>query len=183
MFRLSRDMVVRPPCTPGSAEDVDKEHRWLPQLAPSLPAAVAAPLGKGLRAGGFPWPWSVYGRLDGENPVPGRFAESRALARDLARFVAALHRIGPSGGPASYRAEPLSARDADTRAAIGALGGIVDAGAAVAAWEAALRTPGWDGPRVWVHADLQPGNLLLAEGRLGAVVDFGVWAWESPRST
>ncbi|MFG3305073.1 aminoglycoside phosphotransferase family protein [Streptomyces wuyuanensis] len=173
MFRLGRDMVVRLPCTPGAAEDVDKEHQWLPRLAASLPAAVPAPLGRGLPAGGFPWPWSVYGWLDGENPVPGRLAEPRALAGDLARFVAALHGIDPSGGPASYRAEPLCARDADTRAAIGALGGIVDAGAAVAAWEAALRAPGWDGPRVWVHADLQPGNLLLEEGRLGAVIDFG----------
>ncbi|MEU6707277.1 phosphotransferase [Streptomyces wuyuanensis] len=111
--------------------------------------------------------------MDGESPVPGRLAEPRALAGDMARFVAAPHRIDPPGGPASHRAEPLCARDAGTRAAIGALGGIVDAGAAVAAWEAALRAPGWDGPRVWVRADLQPGNLLLAEGRLGAVIDFG----------
>ncbi|TLQ42144.1 aminoglycoside phosphotransferase family protein [Streptomyces marianii] len=173
MFRLGRDMVVRLPCTPGSADDVDKEHRWLPRLAPNLPTAVPAPLGKGVPGGGFPWPWSVYGWLDGENPVPGRLAAPLPLAGDLAGFVAALHRIDPADAPASYRAEPLSARDADTRAAIGALEGIVDAGAAVAAWEASLRAPGRDGPRVWVHADLQPGNLLLVGGRLGAVIDFG----------
>ncbi|MCZ7456362.1 aminoglycoside phosphotransferase family protein [Streptomyces sp. WMMC940] len=173
MFRLGRDMVVRLPCTPGSADDVDKEHQWLPRLAPSLPAAVPAPLGKGVPGGGFPWPWSVYGWLDGENPVPGRLAEPLALAGDLAGFVGALHGIDPADGPASYRAEPLRARDAGTRAAIGALEGIVDAGAAVAAWEASLRVPGRDGPRVWVHADLQPGNLLLVGGRLGAVIDFG----------
>lgn len=173
MFRLGRDMVVRLPRTPGSADDVDKEHRWLPRLAPGLPAAVPAPLGKGVPGGGFPWSWSVYGWLDGENPVPGRLAEPLALAGDLAGFVGALHRIDPADGPVSCRAEPLCARDAGTRAAIGALEGIVDAGAAVAAWEASLRVPGRDGPRVWVHADLQPGNLLLVGGRLGAVIDFG----------
>ncbi|MFF4746049.1 phosphotransferase [Streptomyces sp. NPDC001268] len=89
---------------------------------------------------------------------------------------AALHRVDTSDGPVSYRAEPLSARDADTRAAIGALDGpdgTVDASAAVAAWEASLRVPGWNGPRVWAHADLQPGNLLLVGGRLGAVIDLG----------
>ncbi|MEU8385457.1 phosphotransferase, partial [Streptosporangium sp. NPDC048865] len=63
--------------------------------------------------------------------------------------------------------------DAPTRAAIGELRRTIDTGAATAAWEAALTTPGWTGPPVWVHSDLMPGNLLLVRGRLGAVIDFG----------
>ncbi|MFJ2476434.1 phosphotransferase [Streptomyces sp. NPDC087659] len=88
---------MRLPRTRGSADDVDREHWWLTRIAPSLPAAVPAPLGRGVPAGGFPWPWSVYGRLSGENPVSGRLAGPTAFAGDLAEFVAALHRVAPSG--------------------------------------------------------------------------------------
>ncbi|MEU0596992.1 aminoglycoside phosphotransferase family protein [Streptomyces sp. NPDC006393] len=176
MYRLGEDMVVRLPRTAGAAEDVAKEHTWLPRLAPLLPVAVPEPLGRGAPAEAWPWPWSVYRWLDGENPAvgtAGTIGESGRLAEDLAGFVAALHRIDPAGGPASYRCEPLAARDGETREAIGALRGAVDALAATALWEEALRAPAPTGPPVWIHADLQPGNVLVTGGRLSAVIDFG----------
>ncbi|MEU1541560.1 aminoglycoside phosphotransferase family protein [Actinacidiphila glaucinigra] len=173
MYRLGTDMVVRLPRTAGAADDVDKEHRWLPRLAPGLPASVPTPLGRGAPVEGYPWPWSVYGWLEGENPVVGRLAEPAALAGDLAAFVAALQRVGPAGAPPAYRGEPLAARDRATRSAIDVLRTEVDAAAAGAVWEAALAAPEPQGRPVWVHADLQPGNLLVADGRLSAVIDFG----------
>ncbi|MEV8566819.1 aminoglycoside phosphotransferase family protein [Streptomyces sp. NPDC051322] len=173
MYRLGRDLVVRLPRIPGAAGDVEKEHRWLPRLAPSLPVAVPVPLGRGAPAEGYPWPWSVYHWLPGENPTAERVPRPDLLAADLARFVAALHRIDPADGSASYRSEPLAGRDAETRGAIGDLRGIVDTASATAAWDAALRAPARPGPAVWIHADLQPGNLLVADGRLSAVIDFG----------
>jgi aminoglycoside phosphotransferase (APT) family kinase protein len=39
--------------------------------------------------------------------------------------------------------------------------------------EESLNAPAWDGEEVWVHGDLLPGNLLVADGRLSAVIDFG----------
>jgi aminoglycoside phosphotransferase (APT) family kinase protein len=50
---------------------------------------------------------------------------------------------------------------------------MLDAGAVTAAWAAALQAPAWDGPPVWLHGDLQSGNLLAVQGRLRAVIDFG----------
>ncbi|MBF9069309.1 aminoglycoside phosphotransferase family protein [Streptacidiphilus sp. NEAU-YB345] len=179
MFRLGEEMVVRLPRIAGAAADVEKEQHWLRRLAPQLPCAVPAPLGVGTPAHGYPWAWSVYGWLDGVNPTVGQDAlpESEQLAddlaADLAAFVTALHRIDPDGGPASYRSEPLSARDQATRRAIADLHELIDADAATAVWEAALRAPEWSGPTVWIHADLQPGNVLVADGRLSAVIDFG----------
>ncbi|MGX1885935.1 aminoglycoside phosphotransferase family protein [Streptomyces sp. NPDC055287] len=173
MYRLGEEMVVRLPLGAGPADDVAKEHRWLPRLAPPLPVAIPVPLGKGTPAEGYPWHWSVYRWLEGENPAVGRVADSGSLAGDLAEFVAALHRITPADGPPSYRSEPLAARDAETRDAIGELRGIVDTDAATAAWEVALKAPARPGPAVWIHADLQPGNLLMTRGRLSAVIDFG----------
>lgn len=173
MYRLGKDMVVRLPRTAGAAGDVAKEHTWLPRLAPSLPAAVPVPLGRGAPAEGWPWPWSVYRWLGGENPAVGGIGEPGRLAGDLAEFVAALHRIDPGDGPPSYRSEPLAARDEATRDAIAALGDAVDATVTTAAWEESLRAPAPAGPPVWIHADLQPGNVLVVRGRLSAVIDFG----------
>ncbi|WP_320783010.1 aminoglycoside phosphotransferase family protein [Streptomyces sp. CRN 30] len=177
MFRLGADLVVRLPRTEGAARDIGKEHTWLPRLAPLLPVPVPAPLVKGAPGAGHPWEWSVSRWLDGAHPWPGRATAPGtgpdALARDLAAFVTALHRADPADGPPSYRAEPLAERDAVTRAALAELREEVDTGAAAAVWEAALEAPAHPGPPVWIHADLQPGNVLTARGRLSAVLDFG----------
>ncbi|NUK15948.1 aminoglycoside phosphotransferase family protein [Streptomyces lunaelactis] len=180
MYRLGADMVVRLPRIAGAANDVEKEHQWLPRLAPRLPVAIPVPLGKGRPAEGYPWHWSVYRWLEGENPAVERIAEPGLLAKDLAEFVAALHRIDPADGPPSYRSERLAMRDAATRHAIEELHGMVDTDAATAAWDAALQAPARPGPAVWVHADLQPGNLLIVRGRLSAVIDFGCLGVSDP---
>lgn len=145
---------------------------------PLLPLAVPAPLAKGAPGEGYPWPWSVYRWLEGEDATTGRLADPGQAAKGLARFVAALRRIDPTDGASpgphnSFRGVPLAVRDADTRAAISSLHGTLDTDAATAAWEASLRAPAWDESPVWVHGDLQPGNLLAVRGRLGAVIDFG----------
>ncbi len=99
------------------------------------------------------------------------------LAGDLAGFVAAMRSITLPEAPEAYRGGPIASLDASTRAAIEELRGIpqegVDCDAATAAWEDALRAPDWDGPPVWLHADLMPGNLLMDRGRLTSVIDFG----------
>jgi aminoglycoside phosphotransferase (APT) family kinase protein len=173
LYRLGDDMAVRLPRIQWAVEDVDKEHQWLPRLAPLLPVAVPVPLGKGEPAEGYPWHWSIYPWLDGENPAVDGITDPGSLATELAQFVAALHRIDPTGGPPASRGIPLADRDAPTRTAIDALQGIVDTAAATAAWDAAAQTPAWPGPPVWVHGDLSPGNLLTVDGRLSAVIDFG----------
>ncbi|MEU1493951.1 aminoglycoside phosphotransferase family protein [Streptomyces sp. NPDC005776] len=173
MFRLGENLVVRLPRTAGSADDTVKEHHWLPRLAPSLPVAVPVPLGAGVPGEGYPWPWSVYEWIDGNCPKAGDTAEAAPLARDLARFTTALHRVDPTGGPPSYRSETLAARDPAVRAALADLHADIDTPAATEVWEAALRAPAPAGPPVWIHADLQPGNMLTADRRLTAVIDFG----------
>ncbi|MCX4667467.1 aminoglycoside phosphotransferase family protein [Streptomyces sp. NBC_01381] len=173
IYRIGDDMAVRLPRVAGGVDDVRTEVEHLPRLAERVPFAVPAPLGKGEPGDGYPWPWYVYRWLDGANPLIGGVAEPKLLAADLARFVTALHRVEPTGLPTAYRPGPLAPRDRDTRDAIAQLDGVIDTGAAAAAWDAALRAPEWAGPPVWVHADLQPGNLLTTGGRLSAVIDFG----------
>ncbi|GHG54629.1 aminoglycoside phosphotransferase family protein [Streptomyces griseocarneus] len=177
MYRLGDDMVVRLPLVKGGAEDVSMEREWLPRLAPLLATAIPEVLGAGEPAEGYPWPWSVYRWRGGENPEAGALSEPVPLAGDLAGFVAAMRSITLPGAPTAHRGGPLASLDADTRAAIEELRRIpqedVDCDAVTAVWEDALRAPGWDGPPVWLHADLMPGNLLVAGGRLTSVIDFG----------
>jgi aminoglycoside phosphotransferase (APT) family kinase protein len=177
MYRLGDDMVVRLPLVQGGAGDVSLEREWLPRLAPLLPTHVPELLGDGEPAEGYPWPWSVYRWLAGENPEAGALSEPVLLAGDLAEFVAAMRSITLPGAPQAHRGGPVASLDAETRAAIEELRQIpqegVDCDAATAVWEEALRAPGWDGPPVWLHADLMPGNLLVDGGRLTSVIDFG----------
>ena len=173
MFRLGADLAVRLPCRPGAAADIEKEHVWLLRLAPVLPGAVPVPVAMGRPGAGYPWRWSVYRWLEGESPAIAQLGQPELLAEDLAAFASALHRVSPAGAPPSFRCEPLSERDAPARAAIGQVHGLVDAAAVIAVWEDALTAPGPAGRPMWIHADLQPGNLLTtASGRLSAVIDF-----------
>ncbi|RAG81157.1 phosphotransferase [Streptacidiphilus pinicola] len=173
MFRLGADMVVRLPRRAGAAKDIDMEHEWLPRLGAQLPTPIPVPLAQGTPQEGYPWRWSVYEWLDGTNPVVGRLTAPKLLATDLAAFVTTLRRTDPADGPASYRSEPLPQRDADTRRALADVRDLVDQGAALSVWESALRAPEWTNAPVWIHSDLQPGNLLVSpEGRLSAVIDF-----------
>ncbi len=115
----------------------------------------------------------MYGWLDGRNPAAGALDAPETLAKELADFIRALRRVDAEGGPPHYRAVPLSARDTPTRSALAQLTGAVDTEAVTALWEEALRAPEHTGPPVWAHADLSPGNMLVSEGRLSAVIDFG----------
>ncbi|KOU30698.1 phosphotransferase [Streptomyces sp. WM6372] len=177
MYRLGEDMTVRLPRIPDAEGQVAKEQRWLPHLAPHVPLDVPVPLGHGAPGEGYPFAWSVYRWLDGENLYDEPLAEHglRDAAAGLGRFVAALHRVDTAGAPTSFRGGPVGTADAGVRAAIRDLGaaGTHDAGAATAAWEAAVRAPQWQGAPVWLHGDLLPGNLLGRRGRLSAVIDFG----------
>jgi aminoglycoside phosphotransferase (APT) family kinase protein len=180
LYRLGEDMAVRLPRIPSAVGQVEKEQRWLPRLASHLPLAIPTPLAEGSPGDGYPYPWSVYCWLAGENATLERLADPRQAARDLAHFITALQQIDPSGGPApgahnSGRGAPLAPRDAETRAAIAWLhdNDMLDGDLLTTAWKASLQAPVWDGPPVWLHGDLQSGNLLASHGRLSAVIDFG----------
>jgi aminoglycoside phosphotransferase (APT) family kinase protein len=177
IYRLGSDIAVRLPRIKGATEPMEKEHLWLPRLALHLPLAIPVPLAKGRPGEGYPWHWSVYRWLEGENAERGGIAEEGQAARDLAHFIIALQRIDTAGWPAplppiSSRGVPLSTRDTPTRAAIAELSGMLDTSAVTVVWETALQVPTWHGPPVWTHGDLLPGNLLVQRGRISAVIDF-----------
>jgi aminoglycoside phosphotransferase (APT) family kinase protein len=178
IYRLGDDMSVRLPRIHWATGQIEKEQRWLPILAPQLPLAIPVPLAKGDPGEGYPWHWCVSPWLPGEDATAEHIRDLDEAAVDLAAFIAALQRIDITGGPRPgrhnfFRGVPLAVRDDHLRKAIAHWDGLVDIDAVKAAWEAALEAPVWDGPPVWIHGDLVPGNLLVAGGRLSAVIDFG----------
>ncbi|HEV2757657.1 MAG TPA: aminoglycoside phosphotransferase family protein [Actinomycetota bacterium] len=176
-FRLGTDKLVRLPSSRWYVEQVEKEQHWLPILAEQLPLPIPEPLAKGEPGAGFPRPWSVYRWHDGDLATIDRIPDLPGFASDLAGFLTKLFAIDPTGGPSPgqhnfFRGAPVGTYDAETRYAIEALAGEIDAGAAAAVWEAALAAT-WQGPPVWFHGDVSPSNLLVVDGRLAAVIDFG----------
>lgn len=178
MYRLGAEMALRFPRVPRVVAQVEKEQRWLPWLAPQLPLAIPMPLARGLPGDGYPWNWSVYRWLEGENAAQTMPSAFDQAAVTLAGFISALWTIDPADGPMPGahnfgRGVPLAERDAATRQATAELGDTIDADAVSAVWESALAAPEWSGPPVWIHGDLMPGNLLVRDGQISAVIDFG----------
>jgi aminoglycoside phosphotransferase (APT) family kinase protein len=176
-FHLGDEMTVRLPSAEGYAGQGVKEQRWLPRLAPLLPLPIPVPLAMGVPAEGFPWHWSVYPWLEGEIATIGRIDDLTQFASTLARFLAALQQIDPAGGPVPgqhsfFRGGPLETYDPQTRETIAALHGRIHTDKVTAVWEAALNAT-WHSPPVWFHGDVFATNLLVREGHLGAVIDFG----------
>ncbi|MHC1560872.1 aminoglycoside phosphotransferase family protein [Actinomycetospora sp. C-140] len=180
VYQLGDDLVARFPVRASAAAQVAVEQRWLPVLAPAVPVPIPAPVGHGRPGHGYPWPWSVLRWLPGEDATRAPVADPHALARDLAAVACGLRGVDAAGGPdpaASGRGVPLADRDGEVRAALDALRAApepgIDLAAAARVWDAARDAPVHHGPPSWLHGDLLPGNLLIREGRLSAVIDFG----------
>jgi aminoglycoside phosphotransferase (APT) family kinase protein len=176
-FRLGSELTIRLPSGGWYAQQVDKEQRWLPVLAPQLPLPIPMPVAKGEPDSGFPYPWSVYRWLDGELASKAQIADLPAFATALARFLTALGGIDATGGPAPgqhnfYRGGPLATYEEEALRAIDTLGSEIPADAVQRVWDDAMTTL-WDGPPVWLHGDVATGNLLVRDAQLGAVIDFG----------
>jgi aminoglycoside phosphotransferase (APT) family kinase protein len=187
LYRLGADLLVRLPRQPRGSETVTKEARWLPYVAPALPVAVPTIVAVGEPDVGYPERWSVVRWLDGElgdAPI-GPAAAAHGLARDLADVVVALGELAvPSDALADpalrwYRGEPLGAMDAAMKRYLAECRRLpaldLDVDACLRVWEAAVVRAGTVNvvaPR-WLHGDLLAENLLLREGGLSAVLDFG----------
>lgn len=178
IYRLGDEMVVRLPYRPVRDEQIEKLDHWLPRLAPHLPLRIPEPLARGAPTREYPAAWSVVRWLEGEEASLERLADPIEAARTLAAFVRALIAVDATGGPGPgthnfFRGVPLAARDDMTRKSIGESEGLVDTRAVMQAWEHDLAAPVWDRPPTWLHGDLVPDNLLLTDGRLNAVIDWG----------
>ncbi len=183
IYRLGSEMAVRLPRINWALGQIEKEFRWMPKLAPQLPLTIPQPIVRGRPNNLYPYEWAVYRWIKGENLTVDRVADPCQAASDLAQFIIALQQIDTTDAPragANSRGASLKMRDEATRAAIVAMGDLIDANRALAVWEAALDAGEWEGEPVWYHGDLLIGNLLFEDGKLNAVIDFSGLAVGDP---
>ncbi|APR98930.1 aminoglycoside phosphotransferase family protein [Wolbachia endosymbiont of Folsomia candida] len=183
-FHLGEHMLVRMPSAEKYAMQVEKEQKWLPRLAPLLPLSIPEPLAMGKPGEGYQWRWSIYRWIDGEIAASANIADQCDFATSLAQFLIALQSIDTTDGPLPgqhnfYRGGALMTYYTEVRQAIAVLKGKIDIGTATELWEAALETT-WQCSPVWFHGDVSAGNLLVQEGKLSAVIDFGMMGIGDP---
>ena len=183
-FRVGNDLVARLPSAAGYAAAVAKEHRWLPVLAPQLPVPIPVPVARGRPGCGYPWSWSLYRWLPGAPARADEIADPVAFAADVAGFLVALQTVDASSGPPpgsdnGFRGAPVTTYDGQVRATVTAMRDHLDGAAVLDVWnEAVSALPA--GRPVWVDGDFTGSNLLVKDGRLAAVIDFGCCAVGDP---
>jgi aminoglycoside phosphotransferase (APT) family kinase protein len=176
LWRLGDELAVRMPRTERAPSLLRNEHRWLPALAPGLPLPVPTPRRIGEPSARFPRPWTIA------TWVPGEPADHTPISHDhaadtLAGFLTALHVNAPAEAPVSPdRGVPLKTLAED----FGKLFEEVASEDAAAdlrnvqnVWDEALAAPDWRRPPVWLHGDLHPANVVVSDGTLSGVIDFG----------
>ncbi|HET7900037.1 MAG TPA: aminoglycoside phosphotransferase family protein [Candidatus Nanopelagicales bacterium] len=177
LFRLGDDLVVRVPRVDWAIDQVERDARWLPVIAPYVDVALPLQVAAGDPDLGYPWRWSVCRWIAGRTPDRRDPHDRAALAEPLGRFCRALHGIPVDGGPRAgvevSRGVPLVERDELTREAIDAVADELHAPSLRGAWEESLGAPAYDGEGVWFHGDLLWGNLIVNDDGLVGVIDWG----------
>jgi aminoglycoside phosphotransferase (APT) family kinase protein len=174
LYRVGDGLVARLPRRALGAQIIVNEQRWLPELAPRLPLPIPSPERTGVPACGYPYSWSVVPYLPGVPAATVSSFDPAAAAAAVGGFLGALHVPAPADAPANpFRGVPLAQRAGTFAANLALIGGRVDRDAVLRAWVAALTAPGYDGPPVWLHGDLHPANILVNDGQVSGVIDFG----------
>lgn len=184
IWRLGPALCLRMPKVEWAATSVARECTFLPRMA-ELPLTVPKIVARGEPDDAYPYVWSVCEWIEGDAVGFDALTDPIQAAKDLGGFIRALRLKDTGGGPVAgrdnnLRGGPLIARNLHTRRAISNLAFEIDAGRALAIWENAVAAPQYDGPGVWIHSDIKEGNLLARDGRLSAVIDFGMLAVGDP---
>lgn len=181
IYRLGSDLAVRLPRAAEFTPALEREATLLPVLGPALPLAIPELVAVGVPTEDYPSTWSILRWIDGAPMAGTSVDDPESAAERLGAFVEALRSIEVAGEPSTnQRGRPLAASDEWTRASIAAVAGEFDPVVLTARWESALAVPSWDGATTWIHGDLLPGNLLIRDGDLTAVIDFGECAVGNP---
>ncbi|GIL29450.1 aminoglycoside phosphotransferase family protein [Actinocatenispora comari] len=175
LYRLGDELVARFPLRPDDGAELRAERDHARLLAPHLPMPVPETVGIGGPGAGYPGAWSVCRWLAGDSADRRPPTDRARLATDLAGFVAALHAVDTGGRAAvtAGRGSTLSTLDDEVRAALRDCAELVDTGRLTRIWDDCLAADPYRGPGAWLHADLMPGNLLLRDDTLVAVLDLG----------
>ena len=173
LFRLGDRLAVRLPRRAAAAALVAHEQQWLPRLEDQLALPIPVPVRRGVPAHGYPWRWSVVPWLPG---ITADLDEPRApQAERLAEFLCSLHVPASADAPTNpYRGVPLRQRASAAHVRLRRLRGKTDliTPAITRIWQEALDAP-LDVASTWLHGDLHPRNVLVEQGVISGIIDWG----------
>ena len=173
IFRLGEDLAVRLPRRTVAVTLIENEQRWLSVLAPGLPVPVPVPVRIGAPSEAFGWPWSITPWFVGHPLARQPPADRRPYARELGHFLARLHTPAAPDAPRNpVRGIPLAGRSEALHRQLETVA--LDRPDVLRQhWDRLVDTPVWSGPPLWLHGDPHPGNVLVRDGTVSAVIDFG----------
>jgi aminoglycoside phosphotransferase (APT) family kinase protein len=183
-YRLGDEMIARLPSAPRYEEKINKEFIWLPKLAPLLPLQIPFPLEKGTSCKDYPFNWLINRWIEGQTACTGQINDLTEFAFTLASFLTTFQHIDTNNAPlaglhSSYRGGSIAFYNKEVNQALNLLQGKIDSERAKNIWEKGLTTS-WKKKPLWVHGDINLGNLLVRDGKLVAIIDFGQLAIGDP---
>lgn len=173
IFRVGDSHCLRLPRVREWAADIEKEWKVLPYLAPHLTLSVPEPVALGAPTEYYPFRWAVYRWIEGVPYADDRIDDENSAAANLARFIGQLRQVRIRANAPRAGRRPLCDLDVSTREALEASTNSIDHVKAVSTWNDALKADTWNGVAEWIHADLLKPNLIIRQGKLAAVIDFG----------
>jgi aminoglycoside phosphotransferase (APT) family kinase protein len=183
-FRLGENMLIRLPRDAEHAPPILKEFQWLPILSKQLTTTITTPVALGEPSTDYPWHWVINQWVTGETASDAVIPDKNQFAKELALFLNEFHAIDASNGPKSgahnfYRGGELHIYDKEMQHAIFHIKNSNEKALTQALWQDALASR-WEKKPVWVHGDLAIGNILVENGHLKAIIDFGQLAVGDP---
>lgn len=173
-FRLGTDMIVRLPRRAVALPLLRNEQKWLPVLASKLSIAVPKPIRIGIPQKEYPWPWSITPYFEGKTCLESKFENPTKEAIRLANFITSLHQEAPNEAPKSTgRGIPLSDRWPRFEQHVFAVKDQIDAPRLIHIFKELMAVEEWNKPAVWLHGDLHSLNIIVNQGEIKAIIDWG----------
>jgi aminoglycoside phosphotransferase (APT) family kinase protein len=185
-FLVDGELLFRFPRRRIAAPLIERELALLPSIAPRVPLPISVPAFAGVPAEAYPWSFAGYRKIAGVTACALALADAEraALAEPLGAFLRALHGIDPA--PLVARGLPpdelgwldhakrlgVSRERLPVLSAAGAE--VVDRARELVDWLAANppgRVP--ESGRAVVHGDLYARHVILCDGALAGIIDWG----------
>ena len=179
LFRVGEELVARFPLVGSDPEAMrgrlEAEARAARELLGRTRFETPEPVALGRPAAGYPLPWSVQTWLGGTAATYEDPGGSVAFAHDLAEFVLGVRSIGTDGRTfcGEGRGGDLCSHDEWMETCFDQSRELLDVPRLRRTWGGLRELPRGSEPDVMAHGDLTPGNVLVAAGRLTAVIDVG----------
>lgn len=176
-FRLGDDLTVRLPSAQAYAAAVQKEATALRKLGPCLSVSIPEVVGLGEPCPEYPLPWSIRRWIAGQTLQDADVLDRKALASALGSVLVELRAVSsedgmPAGKHSFFRGSHPSVYNHEVAQSLDRLGDRIDTPLCNDIWQESINSD-WSDRPVWFHGDVAAGNILVNDGLLSSLIDFG----------